>query len=202
MSPKRIFNFLVTVLGIRPQRKMVVRTIHVKKLLSDEEEKKYYDHFATKTRWESGIKTRTGESTRQGAEVDIEDYPELLVRVCKTFENKYVFFGGYLNWYKDGTCWTPNHSHKGTVQIVLSFGATRTLMIGKKACKMEGGDAILFGSSIHGVPKEPDCKDGRISLAFFAVEQTQLFKELQPVTDAQEVTDAELARRLQELTWQ
>ena len=73
----------------------------------------------------------------------------------------------YVNYYKDGNMWTPNHSHKGTHQIVISLGATRQLKVGKKTFDMSSGSAIIFGGSIHGVPKQPDVKEGRISIATF-----------------------------------
>lgn len=59
------------------------------------------------------------------------------------------------------------YSHPGLVQIVISFGATRTLIIGKKEYNSKNGNVFIFGSSTHGVPKEPKIKDGRISIALF-----------------------------------
>jgi len=34
---------------------------------------------------------------------------------------------------------------------------------------MGNGDAIIFGSAIHGVPKDSNCKAGRISIAVFMI---------------------------------
>jgi hypothetical protein len=73
----------------------------------------------------------------------------------------------YLNYYENGEMWTPNHSHSGTHQLVISLGCPRTLQVTKKDYRMENGDAILFGSAIHGVPKEVNVKKGRISIATF-----------------------------------
>jgi hypothetical protein len=39
--------------------------------------------------------------------------------------------------------------------------------VGKKDYSMKSGDAILFGSSIHGIPQNPDIINGRISIAIF-----------------------------------
>lgn len=75
--------------------------------------------------------------------------------------------GVYLNYYRNGEMWTPNHSRPGTHQLVISLGATRTLEVTKKKIPMKNGDAILFGSATHGVPKEPEITTGRISIATF-----------------------------------
>lgn len=74
---------------------------------------------------------------------------------------KMKLHGCYLNYYKDGTFYTPNHSHPGTVQMVLSFsepGGERTLKVGKKDYLMQNGSGIVLGSSSHGVPKEGENK--------------------------------------------
>jgi hypothetical protein len=76
----------------------------------------------------------------------------------------------YLNYYENGEIWTtdhPNHSHSGTHQLVISLGCPRTLQVTKKDYRMENGDAILFGSAIHGVPKEVNVKEERIGIATF-----------------------------------
>ena len=64
--------------------------------------------------------------------------------------------------------YTPNHSHKGTHQLVISLGETRTLSVAKNEFRMENGDSILFGSSVHGVPREENVTKGRISSYFYA----------------------------------
>ena len=33
--------------------------------------------------------------------------------------------------------WTPNHNHKGTHQLIISLGGTRTLNVAKKGFKMK-----------------------------------------------------------------
>jgi uncharacterized protein YjlB len=81
---------------------------------------------------------------------------------------KYFILGLYLNFYENGEMWTPNHSHSGTHQLVVSLGQKRTLQVGKKNYEMTNGSAIIFGSSTHGVPKD-DSVDSRISIATFMV---------------------------------
>ena len=124
--------------------------------------------------WHEGIRSRRspGSITRKAFLVSIGDelYFELLPYVSSCLEKltdvKYVIEGIYINYYETGNMYTPNHSHKGTHQLVISLGGTRTLMINKKAFPMKNGDIILFGSSTHGVPKE-DAAEPRISIATF-----------------------------------
>lgn len=72
-----------------------------------------------------------------------------------------------INYYVDGTMYAPNHSHKGSHQLVLSLGVTRTLTVCKKEFAMNNGSSIIFGGSIDGVSKEPLVSTGRISIAAF-----------------------------------
>ena len=90
------------------------------------------------------------------------------IKKCLKKLNKenYIIDHIYLNYYETGDMWTPNHNHKGTHQLIISLGGTRTLNVAKKDFKMKSGDTILFGSSIHGVPKEPN-SEPRISIAAF-----------------------------------
>jgi len=143
-------------------------------LLSEEANALYADLINLP--WKGGIRSRRG-FTRLAHQLDLESKQgEMVMSVVKdvlmqmkTQDPKlpnYAVFGVYINYYQDGNMYTPQHSHKGTHQLVISLGAKRTLLVDKKAIKMENGDAILFGSNIHGVPKEP-CLGGRISIATF-----------------------------------
>ncbi len=120
--------------------------------------------------WEEGIRSRKG-FTRKAKAIQLEDYPELNSLVLNVLANmtdrQYLMLGAYLNYYEDGVMYTPNHSHQGTSQLIISLGATRTLTLGKKNYPMNSGDAILFGSTVHGVPREPLVTEGRISIATF-----------------------------------
>lgn len=122
--------------------------------------------------WEEGIRSKKG-FTRKAKAIEPTDFPEidrLVVEVLsKITTTKYGITGIYLNYYEDGNMWTPNHTHPGTHQLVISLGATRTLNVAKKSYQIGNGDAIIFGSSIHGIPKEPTIKEGRISIATFMV---------------------------------
>ncbi len=136
--------------------------------------------------WEQGIYSKTKKkysrkayhhNPESGSLVD--DYiQDLIVATMNkigelTDENMFAYYGVYLNYYEDGNDFCPNHSHKSTIQLVLSLGATRTLTVGKKDYEMNSGDAIIFGSSIHGIPEEPEIEEGRISIAIFLVKKKE-----------------------------
>lgn len=87
----------------------------------------------------------------------------------KIATTNYAITGIYLNYYENETMWTPNHSHKGSHQLVISLGDSRILQVGKKEYDMINGSAIMFGSTIHGVPKMSMFKNGRISIATFMI---------------------------------
>lgn len=130
-----------------------------------------YEYFRDNIQWENGIKSRSG-FTRKAKSLSLTD-DVMVEEILMTAMNKmqlnqnYALLGVYLNYYQDGNMYTPNHSHKGTHQIVVSLGATRTLTVGAKKYNMANGDVIIFGSSIHGIPKQPEIKEGRISIATF-----------------------------------
>lgn len=100
----------------------------------------------------------------------LDDYPLVLAKISEII-GKYSIRkycdGVYLNYYRDGNDWTPNHTHPGTTQLVLSLGATRGFVYGKSTYNVNNGDIVIFGATTHGVPKQPDIKEGRISIALF-----------------------------------
>ena len=128
-----------------------------------------YFHLMKNIEWEDGIKSKKG-FTRKAKALDIGDLEEvdnLILKVLSEISNTNYFIDGiYLNYHENGEMWTPNHSHKGTHQLVISLGATRILNVSNKSYNMENGDAVIFGSAIHGVPKD-ESTEGRISIATF-----------------------------------
>ena len=132
-----------------------------------------YNRLKDNIEWEEGIRSKNGFTRKAKVIFSIDYYilyPEIkecVDSVLSLFNEKYTVAGVYLNFYENGEMYTPNHTHPGTQQLVISLGATRTLTINKKEFKMSNGSAILFGSSVHGVPKEPEVKEGRISIATF-----------------------------------
>jgi len=126
-----------------------------------------FDDLCHSIKWKNEIKSK-GQPTRLSSSVDLEDHPflnEIVQSIVKKVDLSLLSV--YLNYYQDGNDWTPNHSHPGTIQFVLSLGGKRTLHVGKKEYPMKSGDGIIFGSSTHGVPKEEGQKEGRISVALF-----------------------------------
>lgn len=129
-----------------------------------------YNYLRDNIQWEEGVRSKSG-STRLAKPLDVGDdktVDDILIYVMQklNIETKYLINGIYLNYYKDGTHYTPSHSHKGMIQLIISLGATRTLKVGTKNYSLNNGDAIMFGSSAHSVPRETQPK-GRISIATF-----------------------------------
>lgn len=154
---------------------MACKTVILKQSLSSDVATEYYTKLL-QLPWTTGIASRNG-FTRMAYSASLssplgEELVELVYAVLREIGKirrlpNYAIFGLYINYYKDGTMYTPNHSHKGTHQLVISLGETRTLSVGKKEFRMENGDSILFGSSVHGVPREENVTKGRISIATF-----------------------------------
>lgn len=120
--------------------------------------------------WEDGIPSKKHGFTRKAKAISVNQYPLILQAVIdvltKMGNTNYMISHIYLNYYENGDMFTPNHSHQGTHQLVISLGGQRKLNVAKKTYVMNNGDAILFGSSIHGVPKE-EYAEPRISIATF-----------------------------------
>jgi len=148
----------------------VCKTIHSKGTLEKDFALAFFHMLKENVQWDEGIRSKKG-FTRKAKALAPGDIPEVDYIITHVLEKlgktNYLLLGIYLNYYENGNMWTPNHSHPGTHQLVISLGATRTLTVGKKDYKMENGDAIIFGSSIHGIPKEETVTEGRISIATF-----------------------------------
>lgn len=153
-----------------------VVTRHFPGLINADVASSIYELLKKNVQWEEGIKSRKG-FTRLAKSIDPSQVDDLVTSVVMELietactEAKMVgtfaIHGVYINYYRDGDMWTPNHTHPKTCQMIISLGATRTLQVGKKNFKIKNGDAMIFGSAIHGVPKEPEVKEGRISIATF-----------------------------------
>jgi tRNA(Leu) C34 or U34 (ribose-2'-O)-methylase TrmL len=142
------------------------------------------------TPWGAGVPSRVHGFTRKACPItSLEQDPllgEMIVKIVRwiTLEHivktlnrasinannvlNFVEIGGiYLNNYENGQHYTPTHSHPDSIQLVISLGATRTLTVNSKKYELKNGDIIMFGSQKHGVPKDPTCTEGRISIAMF-----------------------------------
>jgi hypothetical protein len=136
---------------------------------------KLFEHLRDTIKWEEGIKSKKGH-TRMAKNIDLYDNFVVLDVVLQTLNamktvsknnlSNLVILGCYLNYYRNGNDWTPNHSHKGSVQIIISLGGERNLIIGKKTYPMKNGNVAIFGSAVHGISKTEKA-DPRISIALF-----------------------------------
>ncbi len=144
---------------------------HIPKLIDDCEGYDLYFSLSETIPWQDGIKTRYGGFTRKGYSLqncENKGVDNAINTVMLNFGIKDVeVMGVYLNFYKNGEYYCPNHSHKDSRQIIISLGVTRKLIIDKQSYLLSNGDAILFGSEYHSVPKEPNLMEGRISIAIF-----------------------------------
>lgn len=137
-----------------------------------------YDYLVENVLWEDGIYSkRAKQISRKAYMVGEEDTDinlfiyQLVEAAFESAKIKNKFHGIYVNYYQNGTDFCPSHSHPSTVQAVISLGAVRKLFVGKKEYPMKSGDMIVFGSSSHGIPKEPEIAEGRISIAVFMVKE-------------------------------
>jgi hypothetical protein len=181
-------------------RTLKCKTTFQKSVIGAKEARKLYVKLRDEIEWEEGIRSKKGFTrlAKALAPGDCKEVDDAVAKALATLSpNKRYFIRGiYLNYYKDGSCYTPNHKHEGTHQLVISLGASRTLQIGKKDYKMESGDAIVFGSSIHGVPKDDSQKRGRISIATFMVpeENMDVLPAIEePLPDGDELLDLQQA---------
>ena len=152
-------------------------TVYSKSVIDEASASSFYEFLRDNVDWIDGVRTRYGGFTRKAKPIDPTSQDivtQVIIQLIGNVTNILGYthvpvVGIYLNYYRDGNDYTPNHSHKDMRQIIISLGATRTLTIGNDAYKLSNGDVIQFGSSVHGVPKDHNCKDGRISIALFTL---------------------------------
>ena len=141
-------------------------------LFNAEEATNLFQYLKTSIKWEAGIRSRNGP-TRLAKAISLDDDPLVQWAIVQAFMRmglgSYVIFGLYLNYYRNGTDYTPSHRHKDTVQLVISLNepdGERSLTLDKVQYPLKNGDAIIFGDQSHGIPKVSNC-GARISLATF-----------------------------------
>jgi hypothetical protein len=151
-----------------------IKTVLYPSFVKKKEATKMFRYLRDNVEWEEGVKSK-GKHTRLacslgfGVDVKIDEFMATIISKLKLPEN-IIHLGMYINYQRNGNEWTPNHSHKKSCQVVVCLGpATRTFIVGKKEYHVSNGDVIIFGSSIHGVKKEPDIDKSRISIATFSM---------------------------------
>lgn len=152
-------------------------------LIPRTEADQYYEYLRYTIPWSDGIySTRAGRVTRQAYSMpstsirtEYDRVLQGLITYCSarvTLPYSHITLGNYVNHYRNGQEWAPSHSHRGQVQMIVSLGTTRNLLIGSKTYPLHSGDVITFGSSTHQIPIQSKVSTGRISLATFMVPVT------------------------------
>ena len=144
------------------------------KLFDKEQADFLFDYCYKNMTWSDGVRSRKTGFTRKACALNLDEddvvKEAVLTAITQAMPDKnYVLLGLYLNRYDNGEFYTPAHSHPKQHQLVISLGATRTLKVGKKDYPLSNGDVIIFGSSTHSVPKEPEVNKCRISIATFMI---------------------------------
>lgn len=154
------------------QKRSITKTVHYPAVFDQDTGTAVYEYLKENIVWDDGIPSRREGFTRKAKPLtyDSDDTVKNLLDIALAkIGGNWDILGVYLNYYRDGNDFTPSHTHNGTSQLVISLGATRHLQLGTKEFALKNGDVIVFGSSAHGVRKEPDVRDGRISIATFMV---------------------------------
>jgi hypothetical protein len=150
--------------GIINTKVSCVKTQYYPALIDAKQSQEWFEDLKDNIKWHNGH-TRMACPLMLG---DNETIDTILAFVLSKLNiDCQDIWGIYLNYYRNGNDYTPNHSHKDTKQLVISLGATRILEVGKKKYIMSNGDVILLGSSIHGVPKRAGLNECRISISCF-----------------------------------
>jgi hypothetical protein len=141
-------------------------------IISEDIATETYIFLKNNVRWHKGVYSKKGAtrlscSADWDGEIGVKLMPLIITALncCNLKLEKLTFC--YLNYYRDGNDWTPSHSHKDTIQVIISLGATRELVVGKKSYNMSNGDVAIFGASMHSITKNSECTRGRISIALF-----------------------------------
>ena len=147
-------------------------TVYVPGYLAEERAEYLYEIARTflDPLWEKGPRS-SRLATAQSADF-IPEIGEVIREIVDEYIPRSLVYNCYYNLYEDGSMYTPNHSHPGTLQIIISLGpGIRTLKVGKKNYPQHPGTLTIFGSSTHGVAREPHIRDPRIGVAVFCTRE-------------------------------
>jgi len=149
-----------------------IKTTKLDSVFSKKTSKELYKYFKKNINW-NDYKTKTSKrmagtiSSEDAIVSNILDVVLLVVKKLVPFKNFTIPKEIWLNYYRDGNDSTPSHKHENTIQVIVSFSASRNLKVSSKFYRMRSGDVAIFGSSLHSVPLDNETKKGRISFAFF-----------------------------------
>lgn len=146
----------------------MIHTNYIPNIISSDQACALYLFLLKNISWQEGIRTRYGAVTRKayGLNTMISEL-EIVTTIITAMGIRGTILGIYRNYYENGTQYCLMHRHPGTCQLVISLGATRAFKLGNQIYSMNNGDAIVFGSSMHGVLKDESINEGRISIAVF-----------------------------------
>lgn len=90
-----------------------------------------YEHLKLNIEWEDGVKSQNGFTRKEKSISPGDD--RYFDTVIKTLNMSDVMV--YILIIIEMGMITPNHSHPGMKQLIISLGRTRTLTMGKKSYK-------------------------------------------------------------------
>lgn len=164
------------------------KTVYYPDVFDQKTSEAIYEYLLKNIEWEdSTYSYKQKQISRKGYSFDSvyskenEELVKQLVEITlqKTKNTEYAVLGTYLNYYRDGNDFRSLHTHKETVQMIISFGIERSLHVGKKEYPLASGSAIIFGSSAHKIDKDPNITTGRISIAIFMKKLSDLIQDLE-----------------------
>lgn len=160
-------------------------TVYYPQIIPKAAADQYYEYLKVQLPWSDAVYSKRSQKVTRVAYSltfplnDAQSYDLLLkelIEYCTARVNlplNYTTLGAYINYYRHGLEWAPSHSHPQQIQLILSLGATRDLIVGGRTYHLSSGDVIVFGGSTHEVPLQPDVMAGRISVATFIVPVSQ-----------------------------
>jgi len=125
-----------------------------------------------KRNYETGeVKVTNIASSRQdcsypGLSTGISRLDEVLQRLQRDLDIKDLRAFLLNNFYPDGNTSIAPHQHDFW-SAILSLGASRVFTVDGDPVLLNDGDVIVIGTQRHSVPKMPEVKDGRVSVAIF-----------------------------------
>lgn len=115
--------------------------VHLKGEIPDDQAKELFTFLKEAIPWGLGVPSRRHTGiTRLAYPLEYRDLKSLCsAPVISKIENvisehsiRKEIAGVYLNYYRNGNDWTPNHTHPGSSQLVLSLGTIRKFAYGKR----------------------------------------------------------------------
>jgi len=91
---------------------------------------------------------------------------QILQEMKQTLEIKDPHAYILANYYESGKCTIGSHQHDFW-SAILSFGASRVMLVEGRPVVLHDGDLIVLGTQKHAIPKQPKVRQGRVSVAIF-----------------------------------